>query len=616
MQKTRQVWWWLIPVLLIAFGVAVRQLEFDIFFIDEMTSVFHLGMVNGTADYLDVIASIAKKSPQHTPAYFLLLRTWTYATGYTPFALRLLATLIGIVAIAWTYRLVHEMTNPEIGLTAAIMLASAAIFSFYQHEVRMYTMLVLLTVILIWLYRRLIQMSKAVSVWWWIALFLVTLTLLYTHVFAVFPVFGVGIHHLLFAKKNRRWWQISMVMGVAGLLYLPWVPVLLEGNSRMSVNAIGLSLLEITWTAPYQASNQLLWLYGLLLVAAFVLRLRRYDVRLMATVTLATLAGILALQMETQIISVDRTGRYFLVMYPMLLFFAAVGLQVIPWRSVRGLVLVVWVVAGFRFEIIPYVRELDMNELYVPFPELRETFLREDVLNGSDIVFLLTDHPDWAKMDYYAGYYFAFLPGGQFVVNPETLAHDEPADPGSVSAHVASAPILWLAYAPERLSQETISTFTQLLANTHQPCGNPIETTDLTIQRYAQPSFGCETEPIPETALVTYREEAIQLAGMLVTTEGDTGLVAAAWQIDGSVPLHTYSASWQLFDSAGEKVRQVDYELPASSSIWRMARFDLSDLPSGDYQVRLIAYNWQTGDKLSETTNTETIVTVGQFKID
>jgi hypothetical protein len=254
--------------------------------------------------------------------------------------------------------------------------------------------------------------------------------------------------------------------------------------------------------------------------------------------------------------------------------------------------------------------------LYIAFPELKETFIKEDVLENSDVVLLLTDHPNWSKMDYYAGYYFAFVPGGHLVVNPWSIENENLNDPNSLSAHLASSPSVWLAYAPARVAEETVSAFLELLETYHEPCDELIQTDELLIQHYAQPSFGCEQIAIPDTALVNYQEENIQLADVIIKQDGAVGLVAAAWQIDGTVPLHTYSSSWQLFDATGEKVAQVDYELPASSSIWRMARFDLSSLDTGNYEVEVIAYNWQTGTKLTEQMTGNSIIPVGAFSIE
>ena len=53
--------------------------------------------------------------------------------------------------------------------------------------------------------------------------------LLYSHYFGALLLPALALFHLFFVRKERRWWQPVVLLGLAALLALPQAPDLLGG---------------------------------------------------------------------------------------------------------------------------------------------------------------------------------------------------------------------------------------------------------------------------------------------------------------------------------------------------------------------------------------------------
>ena len=233
------------PVLLLVAVLGVRSLNADMLWVDEVFSIGNVGGYQGPAyNPLQVWESLSQNSPQHVPGYFFVLGGWAALTGWTAFGLRALSLLFGLLAVAWTYRLGADWMSPRAGLYAALVVGIGAFYLYFTHEVRMYTMIAFLTVFVLWAYSRVIgpgvprrpaasastvpaQFSTyQPNMGYWLAFAVGALALLYTHLFGALVLAAIGLYHLLFVPKNRRWWVVVLILGVVGLSILPWLQVL------------------------------------------------------------------------------------------------------------------------------------------------------------------------------------------------------------------------------------------------------------------------------------------------------------------------------------------------------------------------------------------------------
>ena len=51
----------------------------------------------------------------------------------------------------------------------------------------------------------------------------------YSNYYAILLLVGLGLWHLLFMPKDRRWWRPVLLLGLATLAFLPELPGFLQG---------------------------------------------------------------------------------------------------------------------------------------------------------------------------------------------------------------------------------------------------------------------------------------------------------------------------------------------------------------------------------------------------
>lgn len=212
-----RLWRWLALIILMgAWAAYVHRLGAQSFWNDEGNSArlsersLRL-ILEGTA------------SDVHPPLYYLILRGWRELAGASEFSLRAISAFSGLLLTALTLRLGRRLGDTS-ALVAGLGVAVNPALVYYAQEARMYMLLALLSLAAtalwqVWLTRR---------TWGWGAAYAICLAAgLYTHYF--FPV--VVALHAAWLLLNRRgrvaiWPWVGWV-GLAGLLYAPWLPVAL-----------------------------------------------------------------------------------------------------------------------------------------------------------------------------------------------------------------------------------------------------------------------------------------------------------------------------------------------------------------------------------------------------
>jgi uncharacterized membrane protein len=165
-------------------------------------------------------ATLSNNTP---PLYHVLLRGWMAVVGDSEAGLRLLSALFGtlfVVAVIWGGRLLF---TPTVGLWSGGVAAVSPLHVFYSQEARTYALLAL-TVMLT--YAALAWALRQNSWRSWALVSVSTALALYSHPMAVLGLLPTVL--LLWAQAPaqplpRRWPRYGAAMGVAGLLYLPWL---------------------------------------------------------------------------------------------------------------------------------------------------------------------------------------------------------------------------------------------------------------------------------------------------------------------------------------------------------------------------------------------------------
>lgn len=159
----------------------------------------------------------------HPPLYFLIVKFFLNF-GQNEVIVRLPGVLFGTMAVPATYWLGRILFDDRVGLMAALIMAISPLQLFYAQEARMYTQLLLLTLLSGCCF---FQALRTDLYQWWGVFVLAATLAAYTAYFA-FPVFAaMGMYVLLVERQRQRIFCFFAAMIVVGVLYLPWVSVFL-----------------------------------------------------------------------------------------------------------------------------------------------------------------------------------------------------------------------------------------------------------------------------------------------------------------------------------------------------------------------------------------------------
>jgi 4-amino-4-deoxy-L-arabinose transferase-like glycosyltransferase len=157
----------------------------------------------------------------HPPLFYALLKLWIALGGESLLWLRLLPALTSIAALVPFFLLARELTLTRAETTLALLLlGSNGYLIKYAQEVRMYSLLLLLTLASLWLFARLLKADGAARKAL-LALFFVNLLLVYTHYYGWLVVACEAAFVLLARRARLRPFLLSAAALAA--CFGPWV---------------------------------------------------------------------------------------------------------------------------------------------------------------------------------------------------------------------------------------------------------------------------------------------------------------------------------------------------------------------------------------------------------
>jgi len=192
----------------------------------------------------------------HPPLYYFVLRFWSYIFGSSLLSLRAMSILFGVLTVWAGYLLIKKaFRNENLALLGALFLAINPFQIQYALEARMYTLGTFLALFSSWLLVKALEDRRKRT---WIFYGIAASAALYTHYYLLFTVAAQGLYALFYLIKNRQFnfsnWRDNQLfnLALAGLtavvLYLPWVPALLEQIRRVQG---GYWISSITaWSVP------------------------------------------------------------------------------------------------------------------------------------------------------------------------------------------------------------------------------------------------------------------------------------------------------------------------------------------------------------------------------
>jgi uncharacterized membrane protein len=174
----------------------------------------------------------------HPPFFYALLKIWIGFGGESIFWLRLLPLLFATLSLIPFILVCRELKQTRSTILFAIFLLSinGSLIN-YTQRVRMYTLLMCLSLFSIWLFARYFNRGKSLF-----ALLIVNLFLVYTHYFGPLVV-GCEVAIVLLFQRIK-WRGAAAIFGSATLAMLPWAYAVLSASrsgSELSQNIAWIS---------------------------------------------------------------------------------------------------------------------------------------------------------------------------------------------------------------------------------------------------------------------------------------------------------------------------------------------------------------------------------------
>jgi hypothetical protein len=163
------------------------------------------------------------------PVYYVLLHGWMRLVGRSEVATHALSLVFALLVVPTALWAGWTLFGPRTGWVAAALAATAPYLSDYSHETRMYTLVALLALVVTTSFAlAFVQRRRK-----YVPVFAVSLLLLlYTHNWGLYVAAGaaVAIVPCVLRGERDRSFVIDAVaaFGAVAVLYLPWVPTLLE----------------------------------------------------------------------------------------------------------------------------------------------------------------------------------------------------------------------------------------------------------------------------------------------------------------------------------------------------------------------------------------------------
>ena len=589
-----------IACLFFVYVVGVTHLKYDPIWGDEYRSLTHVAppWLDDSFSISDTINRVAFLSSQHAPLYFVILNGWEELVGKDVFSLRFLSTLFGALSIALVFRLATISGRSIDARAAVFVLAFHAFYVFYTHELRMYTMLCAGASWTAWAYWRLAY-NRRPSPGLWLSLLLATVFLLYTHYMGAVLLAAIGLYHLLFVKKKRSWWQVTAILVVGGIAFLPWLHVVISGvvehGGDTDVNP--LTRLEAIRVVFAFLSNGLT--VAPIALAAYLVVKRQHLARAERFLIFVTVATVLLLFILNEFVPVfvEWRVRYIIVVLPLLCCITAVAARLLPaWRGRWLLLALLWIGA---YVVCVNVEDAATSKgvrtyTYFKTPHYQDFVYYADDLPGHNEL-ILSFHPnqivsDGKLLPYYRELasqwdditHLTYDGAGDLVIQNGLSTH------ASLESISANSNGIWVIHNPKETDLMDMPVFADWFAQRFKMCERYLERDVSIIDYYVKQAIPCELITAEMKRGIAY-ENGTELANYAIE-EIDGELAAYLWW------RHTddkrYSFSLQIFDENANLVAQHDQVI--SDEPIDIVSIDTSSLPAGDYSVQLVVYEFET----------------------
>jgi len=160
----------------------------------------------------------------HPPLFYALLKIWIGIGGDGLLWLRLFPVLFAVLALVPFIYICRELklSNSALAVALGLFAVNGALIK-YSQTLRMYTLLMFLSLMSIWLFARYFNRGKS-----WIWLVVVNVLLVYTHYFGWLVIGGEFLTILLFQRIKIG--RAALMLGISVLSFIPWLVTILNSE--------------------------------------------------------------------------------------------------------------------------------------------------------------------------------------------------------------------------------------------------------------------------------------------------------------------------------------------------------------------------------------------------
>jgi 4-amino-4-deoxy-L-arabinose transferase-like glycosyltransferase len=388
----------------IAIALRTPELSSKGLWLDEAYSV-----MTARLPFMEMLENLNRDATP--PLYYLSLAPWIQLFGSGEAAVRALSLVFSVGGIALTGWMAYRHFSLRIASVVTMALAFTPMHVYYAQEARMYSLLALLGVALV--FASLEYLTRGTRLALMLAA-LCSLLMLLTHNIAAWFVIGVNVAFLAFCDDRKLWTRWLAAQSIVGLCYLPslllavqqaheqgdvlawflryWNAKSLVGHFMTSIGtyALGdfpsyLAIQSPLSTAPFLRSG------ALLLMCFGLFQWRRSTSARFVAVTFFV-AFVLSLGYSVVYQPVHIPGRTDQAYLPLFILLLSLGIDSLKPRFLGGVVLVVGMVGS-----------LAILQIYHDYPAKNQSrdYLWELQANLTPGDIVITTGLTWAETAYY-----------------------------------------------------------------------------------------------------------------------------------------------------------------------------------------------------------------------
>ncbi len=604
-------WLGAVPILLAVAALGFYHSDLYPPSTDEYYSMHNAGWTDSAAfSAVEVLQSLRRNSPNHSPLYFLILSLWGQLTVPDIMLARILSIMFALLGLSMIFRLARDFVGPAAGIFALLLACSSTFNNYYITYARMYSLLVFLSGLVLWIYLRIVDKQALARKRDFLALGAAVYCLANTFLFSATFLLMLGLYHLCALGKNQNWLKISATVIVALLLFSPWLLVVFPDAYQRSVD-------YADWEGMSSAEALAAWLMISLNDEVLLLFLSTFGISLgllLKTIRLKPWLFMCLLYLLTLALIANyttfiaaHTMRYHLPGWIPLLLTIVAGLSAlygVHW--LLSLLALFWLIAGVQFQqsaqwedilgghILSYLREpfhlISREALQEEYPPLLVGYKTDSrglywkyQINNESLGDLYFDRRNL------------------LLITPNALDKLEK----DVRHYAIDEPYVWVFYLDRRIREaDRDELATAMKKLNYELCDSRTIGFGSTLDAFSWDVLDCA----PPHMESQHQNEFVHYQFFGAEVNSDTGRIAYIdrWGSGKAYALSNLNMSIQLISEDWNNVAQVDLPLVKPDQL-RQFTIDISNVPPGHYRLMAIVYNNQTGERSTWLNNSDDV---------